>query len=313
MEKHDTILVTGGAGLVGSHVCQQLKDDGFSEYIAPGRHTLDLRNGDACKTYFAHTKPRHVIHCAARVYGIMGNMRNQGLSFYENNLINMNVIEAARVAGVERVTAMGTGCVYPHDAPTPLDEADIFKGLPHKSEYGYAQAKRAMLAMLETYRESYGMDYAYIVSCNLFGPGDKFDVENGHVIPALIRKFAEAKRSGGDVVIWGDGSARRDFLYVKDAARFVTTVANSKFVGPINMGSGSVWSIKEIVRVLTKISGLPPERIVWDSSKPNGQDFREYDLRDLTALGFAKEWSIARGLQETWEWYNEHTRRRMAS
>lgn len=304
MEKHDTILVTGAGGLVGSHVVDLLKEQGFSDVLGPGKHVLDYLDGGAVATYLAVKKPRHVIHCAARVYGIMGNMRNQAQSILENTAINTNVIEASRRAGVEKITAMGTGAIYPTlpDGRDVYFTSDIWEGRPHPSEAGYAHAKRHMLATLEAYRDSYGMDFAYVVSCNLFGPRDKFDTEGGHVVPSLVKKFFDAKRSGGGVIVWGDGSATRDFLYVKDAARVVTLVAN-QVSGPINMGSDSVWSIKEIVRVLTKISGLPPEQVAWDYTKPNGQAHRAYDLTALNDLGFERHWSVAKGLQETWEWY----------
>lgn len=310
MNKSDKILVTGAAGMLGSTIVSQLDQHEFQFVDAVTRlgTPIDLRNGDAVKTYFGVTMPDHVIHCAARVYGIMGNMKNQGLSYYDNTLINTNVIEAAHYAGVKKITVMGTGAVYGTDAESPLSTADIFSGRPHDSESGYAHAKRGMLAMLEAYHDSYGMDYAFVVSCNLFGPHDKFDTENGHVVPALIKKFYDAKRDGTNVVIWGDGSAQRDFLYVEDAARVVRMVADT-FTGPINMGSGSVWRIKEIVRVLSKITGLPSDRISWDPSKPNGQERRSYDLGDLTMLGFEPQWTIPQGLQETWEWYcNEHSK-----
>lgn len=304
------ILVTGAAGMVGWHVKELLARAGHT-VIPTCRADCDLRDARDTRLFFEATEPTHVIHTAATVYGIMGNMRNQGKSLYENTVINTNVIEAARAVGVTKITAMGTGAVYPTwgrdefgrmgDGQYRTD--DIFSGRPHPSEGGYAHAKRHMLAMLEAYKESYGMDFAYVVSCNLFGPGDKFDGENGHVVPMLVKKFYDAKQSGGVVTIWGDGSAQRDFLYVKDAASAVVEVAKG-FSGPINMGSGSVWRIKEIVRTLTKISGLPPDRVVWDASKPNGQDYRAYDLRDLAALGFKPQYSVADGLRETWDWYS---------
>lgn len=302
MNKIDKVLITGGQGMLGHHIASRLDAEGHKRVVAIGRRSCDLLDAKATENYFAAERPRYVIHCAAKVFGIMGNMMNQGPSYYENNLINTNVIEAARKAGVEKVTALGTGAVYPAQRRDVYYTSDIFEGRPHHSEEGYAMAKRGMLAMLETYKESYGMDYAYVVSCNLFGPNDKFDPKFGHVVPALIRKFYEAKRDGTDVIVWGDGSAQRDFLYVKDAANAVRLIAD-KHSGPMNIGSGSVWRIAEIVRVLTKISGLPAERVLWDSTKPNGQAHRAYDLAPLKALGFEPAYSIAAGLQETWDWY----------
>jgi GDP-L-fucose synthase len=165
---------------------------------------------------------------------------------------------------------------------------------------GYAHAKLAMLAQLETYGHRAEMDWAYIVSCNLFGPRDKFDPVNGHVVPSLVRKFFEAKRDNTEVTVWGDGSARRDFIYIKDAARAVTMVMD-KTHGAVNFGTDQVWRIGDIIKELSRISGV--EKIVWDKTKPNGVDYRGYDLTRLKALGFEPKYSISEGLQETWLWY----------
>lgn len=299
MEK---ILVTGAAGMVGSHVLDLLREQG-REAVGTDRRQCDLRDFSATRRLFERIRPTQVFHPAACVYGIIGNMNNPGQSFLENIQINTSVIDAAYRVGVRKVTVMGTGCVYPYPPITlPLREEHIFMGRPHESEAGYAHAKLAMLAQLEAYERSYGMDWAYIVSCNLFGPRDKFDPVNGHVVPALIRKFYEAKRDGTDVVVWGDGTAQRDFIYIKDMARAVQLVMDNTH-GAINMGGDSVWRIGEIIRVITKISGLPESRVVWDATKPNGAAYRGYDLTRLNALGFKPQYSIAAGLQETWDWY----------
>lgn len=197
---------------------------------------------------------------------------------------------------------MGTGAVYPYPPPgTPLKEDMIHYGVPHASERAYANAKRAMLTMLEAYEESYGLKWAYVVSCNLFGPYDRFDVQFGHVVPSLIKKFYDARKNGTDIEVWGDGSARRDFMYSRDAARVFLAIMES-VDGPVNIGSGHVFSIREIVRILGEISGMT-DRIRWDSTKPNGQEFREYDLSRINSIDFRCKYSIADGLQETWDWY----------
>lgn len=299
--REESILVTGAAGMVGSHVADLLESQGRNVYRAT-RARCDLRVWPDTLGLFERVKPTHVFHPAACVYGIMGNMNNPGQSFLENIQINTNVIDAARRVGVRKVTAMGTGCVYPYPPiALPLREDQIFHGRPHPSEAGYAHAKMAQIAMLETY-ESFGMDWACVISCNLFGPRDKFDPVNGHVVPALIRKFYEARRDGTDVTVWGDGSAQRDFIYIKDCADAVVRIMDSAN-GCVNMGTNSVWRIGEIIRVLGKISGLPKSRVLWDKTKPNGVDYRGYDLSRLNALGFKPAYSIAEGLQETWEWY----------
>lgn len=302
MDSAARIAVTGGRGLVGSALVDLLRDEGFRDVVPVGREECDLSDVPATRRYFEALKPDYVFHAAARVYGIMGNMKNQGLSFYDNNLINTAVVDAAHRADVKKITVMGTGAIYPFPPPSlPLREETVFDGRPHPSESGYAHAKRAMLAMLEAYEESYGLGWAYIASCNLFGPRDKFDIEGGHVVPSLIAKFRTAELTGGPVTVWGDGSARRDFMYVKDAARVALTVMR-ELDGVVNMGSGSVWSIREIVEALGRITGLA-DRVVWDGSKPNGQAYRAYDLSRLASTGFACRYPIEEGLRETWAWY----------
>lgn len=306
MEKGSRIAVTGGRGLVGSALVDLLQAEGFGDVVPVGREECDLSDVPATARYFASLKPDYVFHAAARVYGIMGNMRNQGVSFYDNNLINTAVVDAAHRAGVKKITVMGTGAIYPFPpASLPLREATVFDGRPHPSESGYAHAKRAMLAMLEAYQESYGTRWAYIASCNLFGPRDKFDIEGGHVVPSLIAKFRTAELTGGPVSVWGDGSAQRDFMYVKDAARVALTVMR-ELEGVVNMGSGSVWSIRQIVEALGSITGLA-DRVVWDASKPNGQAYRAYDLTRLRSTGFSCRYPIEEGLRETWDWYRAQT------
>ena len=197
---------------------------------------------------------------------------------------------------------MGTGAVYPYPSPgLPLKEDMIFLGEPHVAENSYAHAKRAMLAMLRAYEESYGMKWAYIVSCNLFGPRDKFDTEFGHVVPSLIKKFYDAKVRGEKISVWGDGSAKRDFMYVKDTARVALEIMQ-QVNGPTNIGSGNVYSIREIVDMVADITNMQGQ-ILWDNSKPNGQDYRAYDLRKINSIGFQCKYDIKEGLQETWDWY----------
>lgn len=302
MKRDAVIMVTGAGGLVGSTLLQHLASKGFSQLVPVLRKDCDLSDPRSTDQLFARTRPAHVFHAAGRVYGILGNMMNQGLSFYDNSMINTNVVEAARRHGVEKITVMGTGAVYPYPPPgVPLREHMIHFGIPHASERGYANAKRAMLAMLEAYEESYGLKWAYVVSCNLFGPRDRFDVKFGHVVPALIRKFHDARSNGGSVDVWGDGSAQRDFMYSRDAARAFQTIMES-VDGAVNIGSGVVYSIREIVDMLGAITGLA-DRVRWDPSKPNGQEYREYDLSRMRLTGFQCRHSIAEGLRETWDWY----------
>lgn len=302
MQQNEKILVTGGRGLVGSALVEYLKSQGYLNLVTIGREDCDLTHPLATQELFEKHRPDYVFHAAARVYGIMGNMKNKALSFYDNVMINTNVVDAAQKTGVKKITVMGTGAVYPYPSPgLPLTEDMIFLGNPHHAENSYAHAKRAMLAMLAAYEESYGLKWAYIVSCNLFGPRDKFDIESGHVVPSLIKKFYDAKRQGEKVVVWGDGSAQRDFMYVKDTASVALCVMKN-ITGPVNIGSGVVYKIKDIVDMLADITGMVGQ-IVWDKEKPNGQDYRAYDLSKITQAGFQCAYSIREGLEETWKWY----------
>lgn len=302
MEVSDKILITGARGLVGSALTEYLKQQGFKHVIELGRQDCDLTDTLACRKFFDEHKPDYVFHAAARVYGIMGNMKNKAASFYDNVMINTNVVDAAQKSGVKKITVMGTGAVYPYPSPgLPLKEEMIFMGEPHAAENSYAHAKRAMLAMLRAYEESHGLEWAYVVSCNLFGPRDKFDTEFGHVVPSLIKKFYDAKQSGDNVVVWGDGSAQRDFMYVKDTARVGLAIMQG-VDGPANIGSGSVIRIRDIVEMIADITDMA-DQVVWDASKPNGQDYRAYDLSKIDAVGFKCKYTIRQGLEETWRWY----------
>lgn len=305
IDKNSKILITGAHGLVGTAVSEALLLQGYKNIVRIGRKDCDLTDPYSTKKLFTKISPEYVFHSAARVYGIMGNMNNKGLSFFDNIMINTNVIESSRIVNVKKITVMGTGAVYPFPPLSlPLKEEEIFYGIPHPSENSYAHAKRAMLAMLDSYKESYGLDWAYIVSCNLFGPNDKFDIEQGHVIPSLIKKFFYAKKNNQKVEVWGDGSAQRDFLYIKDVSTLAIIIMN-KVSGAINIGSGTVYKISEIVDILASITNMDG-RVIWDKSKPNGQDYRAYDLSKIKNLGFTPEYSLSDGLIETWKWFSQH-------
>ena len=305
MNLNEKILITGGKGLVGSALVEHLRNERYNNVIALGRDGCDLTDTFSTREYFEKHQPAYVFHAAARVYGIMGNMKNKALSFLDNVMINTNVVDAASRVGVKKITVMGTGAVYPYPSPgLPLKEDMIFMGEPHAAENSYAHAKRAMLAMLRAYEESYGMEWAYVVSCNLFGPRDKFDTEFGHVVPSLIKKFYDAKRRGEKVVVWGNGSAKRDFMYVKDAARVGLAIMQN-INGPANIGSGMVYSIRDIVEMIADITDMK-DHVVWDETKPNGQDYRAYDLTKINSIGFGCQYTIRQGMEETWAWYAEN-------
>jgi len=305
MNRGDRILITGAKGLVGSALVEHLRENWFENVIEVGRAECDLTDTRATRELFAQARPDYVFHAAARVYGLGGNQKNKALSFYDNVLINTNVVDASWRAGVRKITVLGTGAVYPYPPPgQPFTEDMIFMGEPHHSEDSYSHAKRAMLGMLRAYRESYGMSWAYIVCCNQFGPRDRFDVETGHVVPSLVKKFHDAKRAGGNVTVWGNGSAQRDFMYVKDTARVSVDIMES-LEGPVNIGSGRVITIRDVVEMLADITGMQG-RVEWDATKPNGREYLGYDLSRIRDLGFTCSYSIRKGLEETWAWYCAH-------
>ena len=310
MKNSDTILVTGALGLAGSAVVEHLEAQGFSNVVGIGRSNCDLRDFAATARLFEQVRPVYVFHAAACVYGLMGNMKNQGKSFLENTLINTAVIDAAKQVGVKKIVAMGTNAIYAWPPKVmPIPESAIFDGRPHGSESAYAHAKRGMLAMLEAYGDSYGLDWAYLVSGNLYGPRDKFNPETGHVLPTMIWKFYMAATLGTTVELWGDGSPERDFLYSKDLARIVH-VAMGDVSGAINIGNGTTWSIRQVAEKLSAISGVSLDRVKYNTEMPNGRMCCTLDLTRLRGLGFAPEYSLDAGLKETWEWYNDHAQRK---
>ncbi len=305
LDKNEPILITGITGLVGSQLKLELEKMGFKKVHGLSSKTVDLTDRKATLEAFTAIKPSVVFHTAAHVFGIWGNMKNRGDSFVKNILINTHVLEGCKLVNTKKVIAMGTGAVYPFPPVSlPLQEDSIWSGPPHPSEHSYAHAKRAMLCHLESYREDFGLNYAYVISGNLYGPRDKFDTEFGHVTPSLIRKFMEAKRDNTTVSVWGDGSARRDFMYSTDAASALIAIAEN-VQGSVNMAAGKVRPIKDIVNILAEITGLQ-DRVVWDTTKPNGQDYRAYDLSILQAINFKPKYDLEQGLPETYKWFGEN-------
>lgn len=303
------ILITGGTGLVGSALTQVLAEEGFKNTIAIGSRDCDLRDGDAVSQIITKVSPDYVFHLAARVYGIGGNARYKSDILYENVLINSNVIEYSRRAGVKKIVAMGSGCVYPElKGQEELFECQIWSGPPHASEDSYAHSKRLMLAHLDAAREQYGLSSAFAISGNLYGPYDNFNVEEGHVVPSLVAKFFEAARVGKPVSVWGSGVAIRDFSYCEDAASALIAILRN-LEGPVNMGSGMRHPIRDIVDTLHALTGVS---VHWDKDKPDGQLVRYYNLDRLNSTGFRAKVGFAEGICRTYEWYasNRKTARR---
>lgn len=304
------IVVTGASGVIGTALLAELRAQQSDSVVGISSADADLRSIDKTVALFAALKPTVIYHLAARVYGLMGNKVNKAASYLDNIQINTNVIEAGKLAGVRKIVAMGSTAIYSDFVPLPMREDDIWVGPPHPSEAPYAHAKRAMLVQLEAYRDDYGIDFAYCISTNLFGPHDRFDEQYGHVLPSLISKFYRAKLEGSSVAVWGSGVSRRDFLFSEDAARALRMIGEA-YSGAINVATGVSHSIAEAAASLQEVSGFKGE-VVWDTTKPEGQKVRQYDVSRLQSLGFEPKYSLTDGLRKTFEWYAEsfpHVRR----
>ena len=280
---------------------QDLTDNGW-DAVPVSTAQVDLQDGAATLELFAAIRPKYVIHLAARVHGLMGNLAHPGEVFLENVRLNTSVIEAARRVGVERFVAMGSVAMYSDGLPLPVKESDMWNGEPHHSEAAYAQAKRTMLAHLDAYKKQYDFDFTLAVATNMFGPGDKFDEAQGHVLPSLISKFYRGANEGAPVTAWGTGTAQRDFLYSKDAASGLRALISAPS-GVYNLATGVEVSIRNVVEALTEVSGFTGD-VTWDTTKPDGQRRRLYDVSKLSALGWAPKHRLIDALAESYEWYS---------
>ena len=302
IDRNASVLITGGTGLVGRALTRVLADKGFTNVTSVGSKDCDLRDGEAVKQLFAHVKPSYLFHLAARVYGIGGNNKYKADILFDNVMINTNVLEYARRAGMKKIVAMGSGCVYPElKGQQELFEEQIWSGPPHPSEDSYAHSKRLMLAQLQAMKDQDGLSAAFAISGNLYGPHDNFDKNDGHVTPSLIAKFFEASQSGQPVKVWGSGVAIRDFSYCEDAANALYEIM-LKVEGPVNLGSGFRHAIKDIVAALQNICG-ESVKVEWDSSKPDGQLVRYYNFDKLKATGFKAKVTLEDGIRRTYDWY----------
>lgn len=302
------ILVTGGAGFLGSNVVKHLIDSGAKKenIIVPRSHDIDLR---VWENNLSVTKGVDlVIHLAASVGGIGYNMNNPGSLFYDNAIMGIQLMEAARQNMVGKFVAVGTICAYPKFTPLPFQETELWNGYPEETNAPYGLAKKMMLVQAQAYRQQYGFNAIYLLPVNLYGPGDNFNPDSSHVIPALIKKFIDAKGGGLDKVdVWGTGAASREFLYVDDAARAIV-LATQRYnkPDPVNIGSCMEITIKELVDLIAKLTGFDGE-IIWDTSKPDGQPRRMLDVTVAEKeFGFTAKVDFKEGLKRTIEWYTQH-------
>jgi GDP-L-fucose synthase len=304
--KDKRILLTGGAGFLGSHIVENLLDKrsvSKDQISIPRSKEIDLRVWDNCKKVVKDADV--IIHLAARVGGIGFNQKYPGTLFYDNIMMGAQLMEAARLAKTKKFVQLGTVCAYPKFTPTPFREDDLWNGYPEETNAPYGVAKKALLVMAQAYRQQYGMNVIYLLPVNLYGPKDNFDLESSHVIPALIRKFITAEQDGEkQVVIWGTGKASREFLFVEDAAEGIIA-ATEKYdkPAPVNLGSGREVTIKELVNLIAKLTKFKGE-IVWDTSRPDGQPKRQLDTtRAKAEFGFEAATSLEKGLLKTISWY----------
>ncbi len=298
------IVVTGGGGFVGSQIVDKLRARG-ADPVVPRRSEYDLRDLDVVRALLDDAKPDVIIHAGAIVGGIGANRAAPATFFYDNLTMGVHLLHEAWRVGVQKFVTIGTVCAYPKFTPVPFHEADLWNGYPEETNAPYGLAKKMLLVQGQAYQQQYGFNAIYLLPTNIYGPGDNFDLETSHVIPALIRKFDSAKQRGdAQVIAWGTGSATREFLYVEDAAEgILRATEHYNQPDPINLGSGFEISIKALTETIARLIGYDGD-VVWDSSKPDGQPRRALDTSQAeTAFNFRATTDFEAGLRATIAWY----------
>jgi len=302
-------MVTGGAGFLGSHLITELnRRADYVDIFVPRSSEYDLREKSEIKRALRDSDPDVVSHLVATVGGIGANRANPGKYFYENAVMGIELMEQARVHDVEKFTTLGTICSYPKHTPVPFTEEDLFEGYPEETNAPYGIAKKALLTQSQAYRKQYGFNSIYLMPVNLYGPGDDFDLETSHVIPAIIRKCVEAReREADSITAWGCGEPTREFLYAKDAADGILAAAERyNDSAPVNLGSGIEISIKNLVETIAEVTEFGGS-IEWDTSKPDGQPRRRLDTsRARERFDWEATTRFREGLERTVEWYESH-------
>src|SRR5947207_3796739 len=303
--KNRRVVVTGGKGFLGSYVVEKLAGHGAAHVLVPARRDYDLRQLDAVERMFTDMRPDIVIHLAAVVGGIGANRERPGEFFYDNLIMGAQLMELARKRHIEKFVAIGTVCAYPKVTPIPFKEADLWNGYPEETNAPYGLAKKMLLVQGQAYRRQYGFRSIFLLPVNLYGPRDNFDPAVSHVIPALIRKCVEARDSRApEIVVWGDGSPTREFLYADDAAEGIVLAAERyDKPEPVNLGSSSEISIRDLASLIADLTGFQGT-IRWDTAQPNGQPRRKLDTaRAEQAFGFRAGVDFREGLARTIAWY----------
>ncbi|MCF7939492.1 MAG: GDP-L-fucose synthase [Spirochaetales bacterium] len=306
MNKLDKIYVAGHRGMVGSSIVRALEAQGYNNLVVRTSTELDLTKQSEVEAFFDAERPDYVFLAAAKVGGIIANSTYPAEFIYKNTMIASNVIHSAYLYGVKKLLNLGSSCIYPKHAPQPLKEESLLTGPLEESNEAYAVAKIAAIRMCKHYNQQYGTNYISLMPTNLYGPGDNYDLETSHVLPALLRKFHEAKENGGPVVLWGDGTPLREFLYsddLADAAVYLMNTANYSDIGEfVNVGTGKDISIKELANLIAGIVGYEGE-IKWDTSKPNGTPRKLLDVSRLNELGWKSTVDIEEGICKVYEKY----------
>jgi GDP-L-fucose synthase len=313
--RNKKIVVTGGAGFLGQHVVARLQKEGCKNVYVPRSAQYDLTRETEVRRLYADQRPEVVLHLAAVVGGIGANRKNPGTYFYKNLMMGTHMAEQGRLAGVEKFVAVGTICCYPKFTPVPFKESDLWIGYPEETNAPYGLAKKMLIVQLQAYKQQFGYNGLNLLVVNLYGPGDNFDLETSHVIPALIRKFVEAKERGDkQVILWGTGTASREFLYAEDAARAIYIAASKhESPDPVNIGSGYEIKVGALAAMIAEKVGYRGE-VRYDSTKPDGQPRRCLDVtRARELFGFEAQTSLAEGLDKTIAWYRASREQRHAA
>lgn len=307
MKSDSRILVCGARGLVGSAIIRRLATEGYRQLLEPTREELDLTDRAAVVRYFEDAKPEYVFMAAARVGGILANSTYPADFIRDNLAIELNVVDAAWQSGVTKLLMLGSSCIYPRESPQPIREEYLLTGPLEPTNAAYAIAKIAGIALCQSYAKQFGARFISAMPTNLYGPGDSFDLQSSHVIPALIRKFHEAKGSGAEsVIVWGSGKPQREFLYVDDLAdACVFLMEKYEDIAPINVGVGADLTIAELASLIAEIVGFDGE-IRFDPTRPDGTPRKLLDVGRIKRLGWTASTGLADGLKRTYEWYLEN-------